>query len=107
MPNKLHTPDHVNWGQITNNPNKAWPRSWRPIGHPYPIPGGALIMVKTNSRVAHRDVTTIMSWAFDGTVDIVKIGDDPAMYVKTQQARETIVVIAQRLRESVNGADSE
>lgn len=94
---KLHTPDHVSWGTITNNPSKEWPRAWRPVGHPYPVPGGALIIVKMHSRAAHRDVSTIMSWAFDGTVDIVKIGEDPAMYVKTGEARDAIAAIAKGL----------
>lgn len=95
-PSKPDTPDRVTWQQVRAN-RGGWPSHWRGHGNPIPVPGGALVLVSMPSKSAGRIVTTVMSWEVDGTLAVVKVGNQPAIYATVKDARTAALDFAERL----------
>lgn len=94
--------ERVYWSDIMQR--HTMPPTWFPVGHPHPVPGGALVIFRI--KPSRRDLPMtydVMSWERkSGVLQIVMMGTAPAIYTSSALARSAAEETARLLVEEVS-----
>lgn len=96
----LPTPEHVTWAEV--KAKTAFPPTWELVGHPYPVPRGALIITRFTAKRVGRRLSQVLSWNMvTGQLDVLTEAGTRAIFSKASDARDVAERISAGLRAAV------